>query len=283
MPPAKWRLFGFFYAATILLLLNSVNAAPYLKILSPTNGTLLNNGNIYLGKVAPGESFYILASPTTPNYNGTLINIGWDRLTYVTLPTGWSAQPSLLYENPMEMKITVLPTAQSGIYSMVLRAVNIGNYSKLGNLTFTAYVNVTPTVFNISVGPKKIYAGLNKPVNVHVTINNTGVSDGQFAITASGLPAWNSTENIIVLHSRQNNYIYPVFVSEPGTYKFNVSVGSTTSPLVGKTFEVTLIANASLENDYVALGQGVNLAPIVFEPAYAVLQFINDIYKYLAG
>ncbi len=254
-------------------------SATYLTVEGPVSALLYNNGTLNLGKVGPGESFYVLASAETANMSGTIVNIGWDKLEAIKLPSGWSAQASPLYENPMKMKITVDPTAKNGTYEMVLRAVNVGNYSKLGNLTFTAYINVTPDVLSTSVAPLNISAGLGQPVNLQIVINNTGASDDPFLVNATGLPAWNSPTEVIATHSTSNTYLYPIFVDEPGIYHFNLTINSTTSPLIHKAYSITLIARSSLINDFTATGQGVVLSPIIYEPAYAVMLLLSDIYN----
>src|SRR4029077_15373271 len=107
-----------------------------------------------------------------------------------------------LYQNPtMKMKVTVAPNAANGTYPLVIRAVNVGNYSKLGNLTFRAYINVTPNVFTSSVSPTNLTVGLGQPTNLQIIINNTGASDDPFLINAYGLPAWNSPSQVIAQHS----------------------------------------------------------------------------------
>ncbi|MCL5239035.1 MAG: hypothetical protein M1286_00995 [Candidatus Marsarchaeota archaeon] len=253
--------------------------ATYLTVEGPVSALLYNNGTLNLGKIGPGESFYVLASATTANASGAIVNIGWDRLEAVSLPSGWSAQASPLYENPMKMKVTVAPTAANGTYNMTLRAVNVGNYSKLGNLTFTAYINVTPDVLSTSVTPLNISAGVGQPVNLQVVINNTGASDDPFLVNATGLPAWDSPIEVIASHSSSNTYLYPVFVDEPGIYHFNLTINSTTSPLIHKSYPVTLTAQSSLINDFMATGQGVVLSPIIYEPAYAAMLLLSDIYN----
>lgn len=150
--------------ALITLLLPTVGAT-YLQVEGPiSSGQLPNNASIYLGKVGPGESFYVLASATTTNQSGAVVNIGWDRLEAVNLPgSAWQQEPSLLYADPMKLKITVPSYASNGTYEFGIRAVNVGNYSKLGNLTINAYVNVTPDVFTSSVTPTEIVAGVGSP------------------------------------------------------------------------------------------------------------------------
>lgn len=262
-----------------ICLVMGANAATYLTVTGPVSTTMYNNQSTYLGKIAPGESFYVLASPNTTSMNGNYVNIGWDTLTAVGLPSGWSSQPSPLYENPMKMKITVSPEAQYGNYTMTLRAVNIQNYSGLGNLTFHATVTVTPYVFNMGVSPQALDSGIGQPATLYVTINNTGISDDPFLINASGLPAWNVSEEVISLHSRKNTFTYPVFADEPGVYEMNVSVASATSPLIRKSYPVRFVVKASLLNDYEAVGNGMGLSPIIFEPAYAFMSAISYLYR----
>ncbi len=269
--------------ATLLLGLLSftlVSAAAYLNVQGPVSGTIYNNGSIYLGKVAPGESFYVLANSSTVNSTGYVVGpIGWDTLTAVGLPQGWSAQNSPLYENPMKMKVTVAPNTSVGNYYVTVRAVNVQNYSGLGNLTFKALINVTPDVFEVNVSPQRIYSGIGQPTSIAVVINNTGISDDPFIINAIGLPAWNVSEQVISLHSRTTSFAYPVFVNEPGVYTFNLTVGSSTSPSIAKSYHITFYVNESLYNDYKAIGQGAVLSPVIFEPAYALMSFLSYLYR----
>jgi hypothetical protein len=264
-----------------LLLMGSLSAAntTYLAVYGPVNITVYQNTSVYLGKVGPGESFYVLASAATNNATGSYVNLGWDTLTKVSLPSGWSAQSSPLYQNPMKMKITVAPDTPYGIYNMTLRAVNIQNYSRLGNLTFTAYVNVTPNVFQVAVTPRVVSTGPGQPVNLYVTINNTGISDDPFIINAQGLPAWNISDQVIALHATTSRFTYPVFVNTPGQYKFNLTTTSATSQLLTRQTQVTIDANANLFNDYSAIGQGVIISPVIMEPAYSFMLLLSYIYQ----
>jgi hypothetical protein len=273
-------LLPLFASLTLISLILPAVGATYLQVEGPiTSGQLPNNGSIYLGKVGPGESFYVLASATTANQSGAVINIGWDKLQAVNLPSGWSSDPSLLYANPMKMKVTVAPSAANGTYQFGIRAVNVGNYSKLGNLTLNAYVNVTPNVFTSSVTPRQLVAGVGQPVNLYITINNTGASDDPFLINAyGGLPAWNAPFKVIAIHATRNTYVYPVFVNVSGVYNFNLTINSTTSQLIRKSYPIQLVAQSSVINDYGATGQGVVLSPMIYEPAYAIMLLLKGAY-----
>jgi hypothetical protein len=253
-------------------------SAMYLAVEGPVPALLYNNGTLNLGKVGPGESFYVLASATTANQSGAIVNIGWDELKAVKLPPGWTAEASPLYQNPMKMKITVAPYAANGTYNLTIMAVNVGNYSKLGNLTFTAYINVTPSVFSASAAPTVLATGVGQPANIKIVINNTGASDDPFLINAHGLPAWNVPTEVISTHDSAGIYLYPIFIDEPGVYHFNLTINSTTSPLLRRSFPITLTAQSSLINDFSATGQGVVLSPVIYEPAYAVMLLLSDIY-----
>ncbi|MDE1825132.1 MAG: hypothetical protein KGH61_02405 [Candidatus Micrarchaeota archaeon] len=268
-----------FAALTTLLLVGCAGASPYLQVTGPVTGTLYQQGSLYLGKVGPGQSFYILASASTANASGVPINIGWDTINATQLPSGWSAQSSPLYENPMKLKVTVPSDAANGTYRLVVKAVNIQNYSRLGNLTFTAFINVTPNVFNLNVAPTSISVGVGQPYSLKVTINNTGASDDPFVINAQGLPAWNVSDDVIAQHSTVSTFTYPVYVNEPGIYSFNITVASASSSLISKSYKINMVAKASLLNDFAAVGQGVPLSPIIYEPTYAVMLLV----KYVIG
>jgi hypothetical protein len=260
------------------LALIGLAGATYVSVQGPVNANLTNNGFVYLGKVGPGESFYVLASATTTNASGSVVNIGWDRLEAINLPSGWSMQASPLYENPMKLKVSV-PYNISGTYNLTIRAVNVGNYSRLGNLTFTAQVDVTNNVFNVSVSPRNISAGVGQPVDINVKIVNTGIADEPFNISAQGLPAWNFSDDVIALHSRTSSFVYPVYVNEPGIYPFNLTITSATGHLVQNEYPISFSVVASLYNDYSAIGNGVVLSPVIFEPVYA----IDYLLSYLMG
>ena len=265
------------------ILASEVNAATYVSIVGPRNATLYNNQSIYLGKVGPGESFYISASPNTTNAQGQSVVLGWDTIEAISLPAGWDSQKAALYEDPMKMKVTVPSNAKSGKYMITVRTVNLNNYSKIGNLTFYAYVNVTPDVFRLIVTPSSIDVGPGQPGDLYVTINNTGISDDPFIINAYGLPAWNSSDEVISLHSTRNSFVYPVYLYEPGSYRFNLTVSSATSPLINESYGINMTVKEDLANDYQALDKGIALSPVIEEPVYSFISILDSAYRYISA
>ncbi|MDE1856137.1 MAG: hypothetical protein KGH49_02795, partial [Candidatus Micrarchaeota archaeon] len=191
----------------IYAIISIAGATTYLQVQSPVNGTIYDGGSVFLGKVGPGESFSVIASATTTNASGgRLVNLGWNTFEAVNMPQGWIAQNSPLYENPMLLKITTPPYATNGTYRLTLRAVNIQNYSRLGNLTFTALVNVSTNVFTLNVTPTQFNIGTGQPQNLRIVINNTGISDDPFVINAAGLAGWNISDSVVALHSLKSTF-----------------------------------------------------------------------------
>lgn len=254
-------------------------ASQYVNVVEPYNYTVYNNGTIYLGNVGPGQPFYITVSSVTSNSTGFVLDYGWNKLDVSGLPQGWIAENSSLNNQLLSARISVAPLAKDGKYTFDLTAVNLGNYSKVGSVTFKAVVNVTPNVFSTDVTPTRLITGPGQPANIHVLINNTGVSDSPFQISVSGLPAWTYQSTVIALHHTSGSFIYPVYESEPGVYNIGLNVTSTASPLVHSTTNLTLVVRASVPGDYSALGQGSVGFPIIYAPAYAIMYIIGEIAK----
>ena len=264
------------YACVAAFIISTcIAGASYVNVIEPYNATVQNNGSIYLGKVGPGQTFFVTISASTTNSTGTVLNLGWNKFVATGIPAGWLVQNSSLYNPTLSAKITVAPNASNGTYVFNLTAINIGNYSKLGSLSFKVYVNVTPDVFVLYVHPTDISAGPGEPASVYVLINNTGVSDSPFVISAQGLPGVNYTQTVIALHNTTQQFVYGIYENEPGIYNINLRVSSISSPRIYKETGVSLNIAASVPNDYEALGQGALAFPIIYEPAYAIMYLIQ--------
>src|SRR5208283_775477 len=160
------------FAATMLLLISGqLSNAAYVTVIQPFNYTVTSSSPVYLGKDGPGQTFYVTISAATTNSSGAVNLLGWNKLVVTSLPQGWIAQNSSLYTPTLSVKITPAATAQNGTYAFNLTAVNVGNYSKLGALRFTALINITPDVFKLGVSPASISESTGTPADVYVTIN----------------------------------------------------------------------------------------------------------------
>ena len=271
------------YVAAAMLFVQMMlvsGATSFVRVSEPFNTTVYNNGTIYLGKVGPGQTFFVTISSSAVNSSGTTINIGWNELLASAVPSGWVVQNSSTYTSNLSVLIKPGASTANGLYNFKMSAINLGNYSKLGVVNFTAQVNVTPDVFKLDVQPLQVSAAPGEPAYIYVTINNTGVSDNPFTISSAGLPGWNTTETVFALHTTSKRFVYPVYENTPGVYTANVTVSSSSSPLVRKEIPVSLVVKRSLLNDYSAFGQGEMVFPVLNAPAYAVMYLISLIFKH---
>ncbi len=261
-----------------LLMLTATAGAAYVNVSQPYSATIYNNGSILLGKVGPGQTFFVTISSTTASGSGQVYQYGWNRMIAGGLPPGWIAENSSLNYANLSVKVTPPPAAVYGIYSFNLTAINTGNYSGRGAVRFRALINVPPNVFQLNVTPTNISAGPGQPSTIKVTINNTGVSDSPFLIKVQGLPGWNASQSVIARHHTISTYDYPVYQNTPGVYHAALNVTSSASPLITKRSNVTIVISASLLNDYRAIGQGAIGFPIILEPVYALMHLISKLF-----
>lgn len=250
----------------------------YVSMQEPYNATIYSNSTVDLGRVGPGQTFYITISSETQNQTGAVFNLGWNQLVATGTPYGWISENSSLNTKTLSVRIKPSPNATNGTYSFYLTAINSGNYSKLGAVKFKVSINVTTNVFSLSVNPKIITTGPGEPGDVYVNITNTGVSDVPFEISALGLPEWNLTQTVIAPHNTTREFAYPIYVYEPGSYNVRIHVYSEASDLIYKDSNITLIAKPGLLNDFSAIGKGTLIFPIIYEPEYAVLYLISRIH-----
>ncbi len=261
---------------TVLFFAGAAHAS-YVTITEPYNATITHfNGSIYLGKAGPGQTFIVTIRSATTNATGAHLDYGWNQFNASDVPAGWVVKNSPLYRQTLSVEVTPAADAPTGMYIFKLTAINVGNYSKIGSVSFTAYVNVTPDVFHLHVSPASVASGVGSPSNIYITINNTGVSDSPFVINVTGLPAWSvPPQDVIALHHTSATFAYPIYQYTPGVYKAVVHVSSLESPLVEKSANVTLTVRAGLASDYASIGEGSVMFPIIYEPAYAIMYLLS--------
>jgi len=249
----------------------------YVNISSPVNLILHNGNTINLGKDGPGQTFSISISAQTSAINGTVYSYGWNQFIAYNVPKNWIVENSSLNNKILTIEIKPSPYAKTGTYNFSLESINTGNYSKLGVLKFNASIYITPKVYTINIKNKKIFSGINQPVKIQITINNSGVSDTPFIISSTGLPVLNGNISIISLHNSTQEFSYPVFATEPGIYNINLSIKSLSSPLIYKTENIKLTIKSTVLNDYIALGNGALVFPVIYEPVYNLMYIIYSL------
>ncbi len=256
-------------------------AGPTASMYEPVVKSITNGSTVYLGKVGPGQTFYVNITASTYTDSGNYLNLGWNELVVKKAPPGWVVQNSSL--NTVDLPVLIKPAADTppGEYPITFQAVNIGNYSGLGTLTFTGYINVTPDVFKLQVSPAVLYINAGSNADILISINNTGVSDNPFIITLDGLPAWNQTETAIAPHHTTKTFIYGINEYIPGVYNTKLLVQSISSPMVYKETNVTIVVKSGILSDYTAIGGGAETFPIIYQPAMDVMYVIGEIIKHI--
>ncbi len=271
----------YLYAMVIFAAILGITGSVTVSLTGPVVMTISNGSSIYLGKVGPGQTFYVNVTSSTYTNSGNYLNIGWNELAVKKAPPGWTIQNSSLNTINLPVLIKPAPDTPTGRYPITFEAVNIGNYSGLGTLTFTGYINVTPDVFKMQASPNILQVNAGSKADIIISINNTGVSDNPFLITLTGLPAWNQTETAIALHHTSGTFTYGIIEYIPGVYKTALLVQSISSPIVYKETNITIIVKRGLLSDYTAIGGGTITFPIIYEPALAVMYIIGEAIKHL--
>ena len=77
--------------------------------------------------------------------------------------------------------------------------------------------------------------------------------------------------------------MYPIYLYEPGSYRFNLTVSSATSPLISESYGINMIVQENLVNDYQALDKGVALSPVIEEPVYSFISLLDSAYRYVSA
>jgi hypothetical protein len=259
----------------------SIAGSTAVSITEPVVMSINNSSSVYLGKVGPGQTFYVNITSSAYTSSGNYLNIGWNEFVVKKAPPGWTIQNSSLNTIDLSVLIKPAPDTPTGRYPITFEAVNIGNYSGLGTLTFTGYINVTPDVFKLQANPAVLQANAGSTSDILVSINNTGVSDNPFLITLTGLPAWNQTETAIALHHTSRTFTYGINEYIPGVYKTALLVQSISSPIVYKETNITIVVERNPISDYTAIGGGTITFPIIYEPALAIMYIIGEAIKHL--
>ncbi len=256
---------GFAYAST-------------LSVLRPVYVAASDGDELNLGAVGPGQTVSIEADALVTTGGKFGLGGRWDRLDIVRVPEGWSADNSLLYEQPLKARIKVARDAPDGEYEVLARAVDLEGGENLGEVNLRLKVNVTRDVFAMKVAPAKRETGATQPASYSVTVENNGVASDAFEISASGLPAWNFKKTVFVPYGQSRTVPYEVASGEEGEYDVKIMVKSVSSDLLSGEQKVRLSVSTSLWSDYKATGNGLLLFPIFEQAAYSVMGLLANLF-----
>ncbi|VVC04938.1 Uncharacterised protein [Candidatus Burarchaeum australiense] len=267
-------------AYSLILALFALNlcAAAELQIMSPVTGVVQDGGEVYLGAVGPGQTLYIEANALVTTGGKFGQGGRWDMLEVVSAPDGWTSENSLLYEQPLKLRLKVASDAADQEYMVLVRAVDEGNKEELGEVNMKLIVNVSRDVFGMSVSPARKETGAGQPASFIVTIRNDGIASDAFEISASGLPAWNFRKTVFVPAGSSKEVPYDVVSGEEGEFSPIIKVRSLSSDLLSGEQNVRLGVSTSLASDYKATNNGLLLFPILEQAAYSVMGLLANLF-----
>ena len=253
-------------------------SAAEIRVLSPVNAMVQDNGEVYLGAVGPGQTVFVEANAlvTTGGVNG--IGGRWDQLVIDEVPEGWATEPSLLYEQPLKVLVKVASDAPDGEYEILARAIDDQNKEQLGEVSLRLRINVSRDVFWMSVSPLKKETGAGQPASFIVTLHNTGIASDAFEISASGLPAWDFRKTVFVPLGSSREVPYDVVSGEEGNFAVKIRARSLSSDRINAEEEVGLGVSTTLISDYKATNNGLLLFPMFEQAAYAVMGLLSNLF-----
>jgi hypothetical protein len=265
-----------------LLLFSSIAFASQLKVTSPAEQTLVVGEDVLdLGVIGPGQTVEIIADRGAGEIAKDSQTKGealWDKLMVVreTLPFGWKAEDSKLYESPFRAFVTTSPTAEDGEYSFQLRAMD--QYEGVLEKTFNAKVLVSKDLLETSVSPSSVTTGVGLPAVFQIKLKNKSSASDVFQINATGVPGeWRETRRVFVPFHSEVEVPYEILANEQGEFKLSIRTVSLSSDLISSKQDVTLITQSSLVEDLKALKRGLLLFPTAEQAVYSALGLIAQL------
>ena len=175
-----------------LLVVSPFALASQLMAVSPVQQTLSTDSDVLdLGVFGPGQTIEIITSRETGEIATTSSSQGqalWDRLFVLrgTLPTGWKAEDSKLFEKSFHAFITAAPDAADGEYSFQLRAID--QYEGASERVFKVKVSISKDLLLGEASPTVYATGVGLPAVFQVRLRNRSSASDVFEISATGVP-----------------------------------------------------------------------------------------------
>lgn len=271
-----------FLASVMLLFLASAAFAIQLNIVSPVKQTLVVKDDVLnLGVVGPGQTVEVVAdrgSGVISEQSQTKGEALWDQILVErdSLPQGWSAEDSKLFEKTFHAFVTAAKDAPDGEYSFKVRAVD--QYEGAGEKTFNVKVTVSKDVLEESVSTNSVSTGVGLPAAYQIKLKNKSSASDVFEINANGIPgSWKSPRRVFVKFNDEVTIQYEILPSDQGEFPISIDVVSLSSPLIASKSPARLQVYSSLEQDLRSLPKGILLFPTVEQVVYSTLSLISQI------
>ncbi|MFH0927015.1 MAG: hypothetical protein V1822_00360 [Candidatus Micrarchaeota archaeon] len=261
-------LISVLFATAVLFSVNTIG------LLEPKT-TAFEGEQATYGNVGPGQTFTVQIDPIVRDSAGNFLG-QWDTAEVISLPEGWSAKPSKIYDNPLIVEITAEKNAPEGDYLIQIDVNDEKGQENIGgDFTFWILVTVRHDVLGMSITPEHLEAGAGQPARFEVTLNNLGSAKDVFSINATGVKGWEFARKIYLPPGGSKTFTYEVIGNDEASYNVAFSAVSDSSNLIHREQKVSLGVRTSLLSDYKATSHGVLLFPIISTPIYSLAGLIG--------
>ena len=263
----------------LLLTLILVSALCFsLDLIYPKVDNIKTGQVIDLGAIGPGETVLVQIDPIVKT--GGIYGEGgqYDYAVAGSLPPGWTASDSKLYQNQLHVTLTAPPDAPPGDYTAKITVVDERNGEHLGNVTFIAKIKITWDVMDFDVNPKEVTAGPGQPATFTIKITNKGSTSDVFHVSLNGPKKWQFTKDVFVPAETTKEFHYEIAGTEDGTYPSTLNIVSLASKNIAAQKNVTLTVKSDLWGDFKATNHGIIVFPIFESVAYSFAGLISNLF-----
>ncbi|MGB9577068.1 MAG: hypothetical protein ACP5O3_00945 [Candidatus Micrarchaeia archaeon] len=264
----------------------SVASAAHLKVIAPTAHEIQSGDYaqpVEIGVVGPGQKVEISIERGTGQMSNDKTTFGqeaiWDRLEVIrsSLPSGWDARDSLVYETPLTAFVIVSPEASDGEYVVEMQSVD--EYEGVAPIKFKAKIRVARDAFSFSMNPSSVIAGVGQPAVYSFKLKSNSDASDAYQISAEGLPYnWGFTKSVFLPRRGEAIVAYEVVGSSQKQVSFNFRIRSLSSSLIEGTQEARLVTVSSLWQDMKAAASGIPLFPSAEQPIHSLLGFTANLF-----
>ncbi len=269
-----------FLALAFLAFFSLPAYASQLNVISPVQQTLILPEHVLdLGVIGPGQTVEVVTergSGVIASESQTKGEALWDQLFVVreSLPLGWKAEDSKLFEKPFHAFVTASQTAEDREYSFQLKAID--QYEGAIEKVFNAKVRISKDLLEQSISQTRYVTGVGLPAVIQIKLKNKSSASDLFELKASGVSGgWKETRRVFVRFNDEVTIPYEILPSEQGEFAVAIEAVSLSSALVNAKNDVTLIAVSSIEQDLKALNKGLLLFPTVEQVVYSALSLVS--------
>ncbi|MEM4295245.1 MAG: hypothetical protein QXI89_01445 [Candidatus Anstonellales archaeon] len=259
----------------VLLAFSSISFS--ITIVEPTKQEVDNS--YYAGFVGPGQVLSIAIDKRVET-GGRFGKGGYyDKAYALKLPDGWTSEQSKIFDNPLQVFITVPENAKEGNYSFLIQLEDLDNAELLGNKTINITVTITKDVMDMEIKKLNYIIAPKQPLRLSTIISNKGNAGDIFVIDIKTSREIKRKEVFIPANSISevvNELSFPA----KGKELIEVNVYSKHAPsAISKSKRINVQIEGNFFEDLGAAGNGVLLLFIPFQPVYDISYLIYSVFS----